>query len=112
MNKEFITIKIGTNRYRKVFIDDIILCKADRAYSTIKTNDSEYVFCEPLKNLEEIFKMHESFLRVHKSYIVNIEKCIELKIGAKPELILENKEIIHPNSEILDKIMALFKINN
>jgi len=112
MKNKFITIKTGTNRYRKVFLDDIILCKAERAYSSIKTDDSEYVFCEPLKKLEKIFEMHESFLRVHKSYIVNIEKCIELKIGAKPELILENQDIIHPNPEILNEIIALFKINN
>jgi len=32
MGKEFITIKISTNRYRKVFLDNI----ADRAYSLIK----------------------------------------------------------------------------
>ena len=42
LKNDFISIKIGKNRYRKVFIDDILLCKADRTYSVIKTKDCEY----------------------------------------------------------------------
>lgn len=87
MERKFITIKIGINRYRRVFLDDILYCKADRAYSIIKTKDSEYTFCEPLKNIEPLFEMHDSFLRVNRSFIANLTKCIEFKTGTKPELI-------------------------
>ncbi len=46
----FVSIKIATNKYRKVFLADILYCKADRSYSIIKTIDSKYAFCEGLKN--------------------------------------------------------------
>lgn len=55
MEREFITIKTEKNRYRKIYLDDILYCKAERAYSIIKTIDSEYTFCKPLKELENFF---------------------------------------------------------
>jgi DNA-binding LytR/AlgR family response regulator len=70
--KEFITIKIRRNRYRKVFLDDILYCKAERAYSTIITKNAEYTFCEPLKNVEPLFEFEDNFVRINKSYIVNL----------------------------------------
>ena len=72
--KKFVSMKIARNEYRKVFLADILYCKADRSYSIIKTIDSEYTFCEPLKHLETLFNHIDTFIRVHKSYIVNMEK--------------------------------------
>ena len=48
MEKEFIAIKIEINRYRKIYLNEILYCKADRAYSVIKAEDSEYTFSEPI----------------------------------------------------------------
>ena len=110
MEKEFIAIKIGINRYRKIYLNEILYCKADRAYSVIKTDDSEYTFSEPLKNLENLLTS-TAFIRVNRSYIVNLTKCIELKTGAKPEIILINKEVIKPNSNLLSIISEYFNLN-
>ena len=111
LKNDFITIKIGRNRYRKVFLENILYCKADRSYSLIKTFDAEYSFSETLKSIEDLFENHNYYLRVNRSYIINLTNCIELKIGTKPELILKNGEIVHPNDAYITEIMAFFKIS-
>ena len=68
-------------------------------------NNKDIIFYTSIKNYKVMKDEHEIGEE-------NIDKCIEVKTGSKPELILENKEIIHPNIEILDEIMALFKIIN
>lgn len=112
MDKVFVTIKIGANRYRKVFVDDIFYCEADGAYSRIRTVDSEYILCKSLKHLDFLFKNYSCFLRVNRSFIVNLNKCIEIKIGTKPKLIVENGEIIVPKQCLLKQILISFNIEN
>jgi len=111
LKNDFVTIKIGKNRYRKVFLENILYCKADRAYSLIKTNNAEYSYSVSLKKTEYLFEKYSCFLRVNRSYIVNLANCIELKIGTKPELILKNGEIVHPNDAFITEIMIFFKIS-
>lgn len=50
-DREFVTLKIGRNRYRKVFLDQIILFKSDNTYTEVKTFGVKYVLSEPLKTL-------------------------------------------------------------
>lgn len=111
MERDFIIIKISKNRFRKIFINDIIYCKADRIYSIIKTIDSEVLYTKPLKELEQLFK-NFNFIRVNRSYFVNISKCIELKTGKIPELLLENGETIKANTDCLQDLEELFKTCN
>lgn len=108
--REFITLKIGRNRYRKVFLDEIILFKSDNTYTEVKTNELKYTLSEPLKNFESLLGNYNLFIRVNRSYIVNLQKCVEFKNGTKPELIMENEEIIYPNTKFLLKIMKYFEV--
>ena len=107
MNKDFITIKVDRTRYKKIFIKDILYFKADRIYSTIKTFEDEYLLTTHLMNLELILNS-EVFIRINRSYIANINNCIELKVGNNPELILSNKEVIKPSKQHLCNLEKLF----
>lgn len=110
MNYPFIAVNISKNRLRKIYLSDILYCKAERAYCTIKTIENEFVLSHPLKDLEYLLN-YSGFIRINRSYIVNIEKCIELKTGNSPEIIMENNETIRPNKESVCKIKRLFMLD-
>ncbi len=53
--------------------EGIIYIKGDGAYSEIRcTNDVKHIVSRNLKNFEDILCSNPNFVRIHKSYIVNI----------------------------------------
>jgi DNA-binding LytR/AlgR family response regulator len=61
------------DRMVKVVIEDILFVKADGSYCLITTEENEYILTVPLKTLEESLP-GSSFMRVHRSYLVNLNK--------------------------------------
>ncbi len=110
MKKDFITISLKKNVHRKIFTNDIIFCKAERVYCTIKTHNEELLHTKPLKQLEALLKGRDNFVKINRSYIVNINNCIELNNSNKPELKLINSKALTPNRDCLQQIEKLFKI--
>lgn len=70
-------------KYERIYFDDILYVEAMQNYVTIYTNKGKYITLLYLKNVEENLDK-QSFIRVHKSYLVSIPK-IEA---------IENNEII------------------
>jgi DNA-binding LytR/AlgR family response regulator len=84
----------------KILIADILYIEADRNYCRIFTRQKEYLLTATLKNIEEKFPIN-IFLRIHRSYIVNLtqidevadgyviiqQKTIPLSAGMKEELL-------------------------
>lgn len=61
----------------KIMIPEILYIEADRNYSRIFTGNKEYLLSITLKLIEE--KLPESiFLRIHRSYIINISQIEEV----------------------------------
>ena len=61
----------------KVSISDIFYVEAERNYCRIYTKDKEYLLVMTLKELDEkLPRAH--FIRVHRSYIINISKVDEV----------------------------------
>jgi DNA-binding LytR/AlgR family response regulator len=75
----------------------------------IKTRKEEFVFSYPLKDLEKLFTFNY-FIRVSRSYILNITNCIELKIGLKPEVIMSNGDRVTINDYALQTLKKHFEI--
>ncbi|QDK78385.1 response regulator transcription factor [Spirosoma sp. KCTC 42546] len=69
---DYFFIKCGS-KYEKVLIDDILYIEGLQNYVTIYTLKGKYVTMLYLKNLEQNLAS-KSFIRVHKSYIVAINK--------------------------------------
>jgi DNA-binding LytR/AlgR family response regulator len=70
-------------KYERIYFDDILYIQAMQNYITIYTNKGKYITLLYLKNVEEKLDK-QSFIRVHKSYIVSIPKIESI----------ENNEII------------------
>lgn len=68
--------------------DSIVYLKADANYTEVHMNDGEKIIVsKTLKELEKRFLLYP-FFRVHKSYLVNMNKVksIQLNGGAKAKL--------------------------
>lgn len=71
----------------KLLLQDILYIEADRNYCTLVTKPTNYVLTYTLKAMEEKLPK-SSFIRVHRSYIINISKLDvvadgHLEIGSK-----------------------------
>ena len=65
-------------RLIKIDLPSIYLIEAKGDYINIKTEDKNYTVHSTLKKIEE--KLPESlFLKVHRSYIINIKKIIDIE---------------------------------
>ncbi len=66
------------SKYEKIFFDDILYIEGMQNYVRIYTTKGKYMTLLNLKDIEQNLQ-NGSFIRVHKSFIVNITKidCIE-----------------------------------
>ena len=65
-------------RLIKIDLPSIYLVEAKGDYIKIKTDDKEYTVHSTLKKIEE--KLPDSlFLKIHRSYIINIKKIIDIE---------------------------------
>ena len=70
-NTHSIFLKNGT-KFEKVKVDDIHYLQAEGSYSKFVTKDKEYFLSGNLQNVSTKLR-NPSFLRIHRSYVVNIE---------------------------------------
>ncbi len=67
-------------RMEKLLLEDILYIEADRNYCTLITDNTNHVLTSTLKTMEE--KLPKStFVRVHRSFIINISKLDVLADG-------------------------------
>ncbi|WP_373497429.1 LytR/AlgR family response regulator transcription factor [Aquiflexum sp.] len=71
-NQEMLTIKCDGKKL-KVYLKNIIYIQAYQEYICIYTSSNKYVIYERMKNVEKILPFPR-FFRVHRSYIVSLEK--------------------------------------
>jgi len=69
---DYFFIRCGS-KYEKIFFNDILYIQGTQNYVTIYTNKGKYLTLLYLKNLEESLDKAR-FIRVHKSYIVSVDK--------------------------------------
>lgn len=74
---------------QKLLFDNIHYIVADRNYCCLKTNSGSFVLSYPLKTLQERLPA-SNFIRVHRSYIVNIMKLDSI---ADDHLVINKKAI-------------------
>lgn len=65
------------NEISFIRIDEIIYCKASDNYCEIHTSRKLYTISKPLKEIEKAIERN-SFIRVHRSYLVNIDYAIRM----------------------------------
>ena len=72
-----ITVKNGVRRI-KIDISTVLFIKTDRPYTMIYSNNQKFLHDESLKKLEKVLDS-QTFIRVHRSVIVNKNHITELK---------------------------------
>ncbi len=101
---DFFFVKCS-NKFEKIFYQDILYVEAMQNYSVIYTSEDKYMTLMSLKSVEDKLDS-QRFLRVHKSYIVALDKVNSFE---NHELtILENKIPISRNyrKEVMDRVLG------
>ncbi|MFP8895833.1 LytR/AlgR family response regulator transcription factor [Chryseobacterium sp. EZn1] len=80
-------VKSSGQRHRVSF-NEILYIESIKDYVNIRTENDEYIVLDTLKSMEN--QLPEKFVRIHKSFIVNLDKV--KSIGAK-KVILPEYEI-------------------
>ncbi len=82
------------NKIVLVTPEEILYCKSDGSYTTVFMKDkTEYLVSKNIKHIEALLPI-DTFIRIHKSYIVNLNEIKELIKQGSGEIILTNDRII------------------
>ena len=76
----------------KINSNDIFFVEALKDYVVINTSNMRYTLHATMKEIEKKLSSYD-FVRVHRSYIVRIDKIISVE---QPNLILEGEKIVIP----------------
>lgn len=88
---------------------DILFCKADDNYTEIHLNNSKKkIVSKTLKYFEEALN-NSSFVRVHKSYLVNVKEVVKYVKGKGGSVILSNGQEIMVSASKKANLLAYFK---
>lgn len=75
--KDRLFIKVK-DRMVRIFLRDILWLEADDYYCKLITLEKEFLITQPLKQMGESFSGIPEFMRVHRSYIVNLSQIEEI----------------------------------
>ena len=79
----------SSGQQHKINFDEILYVESIKDYVSIKTENQEYIVLDTLKSLEK--QLSDRFTRIHKSFIVNVDKII--RINPKTISLLSEIEI-------------------
>lgn len=87
-NTESLFIK-ANSRIVRIKIEDILFIEAKGDYALFKTKEKGYIVHTTFKNVEAKLNSNQ-FVKVHRSYIVNTEKIVDIE---ENNLLIENQVI-------------------
>jgi len=102
--KDSLFLKKDTH-FERVKFDDINYLEADSSYTLIYTNSGKFVYSSVLKKFEEKLPP-EIFVRVHRSYIVNIN-CVT---GFEGNCLHVGKDRVPVSKSNKDELFNSFKV--
>ncbi len=76
--------------WKTMNIAEVMYIKGESSYSSIFTEKMHVKLSKNLKNISVHFMHHSNFIRIHKSYLININYLKTIKKGLKPKAILTN----------------------
>lgn len=102
---DFIFIKTE-RRYVRVNLDDLLYVEINGDYSIFKTVTGQHIVNTPLKQINDRLE-HPNFIQVHRSYIVNITKVVDIEDN---NLLINGKIIPISRSQrgkLMERIMPI-----
>ncbi|WP_340075344.1 LytTR family DNA-binding domain-containing protein [Leptobacterium sp. I13] len=89
-------------------VTDIFFCKADDNYTEIYLEKQKLVVSKTLKYFEEALQRFP-FVRIHKSYLVNVNKIIKYKKGKGGSVVLTNGKELSVSSAKKGTLLSYFE---
>lgn len=66
-------LRAGNNRFEKIHLSEVLWIEANRSYCELITEKQKFVLADNLNQIS-IQLVHHLLIRVHRSYIVNLER--------------------------------------
>src|SRR6185295_4685817 len=77
-------------------VDDVIRCEADDNYTHVfLKNKRKIVACRTLREIEEQLQDFSSFIRVHHSYLVNLNEVVKYVRGEGGYLVMSDSSTVN-----------------
>ena len=90
--------------------EEIIYCEADDNYTHLfLRNKRKIIACRTLKEVEEQLADFASFIRVHHSYMVNLNEVNKYVRGEGGYLIMSDNTTVNVSRSRKDALMRLFE---
>ena len=89
-------------------INDIVFCKADDNYTEIHLANSKKLVSKTLKYFQEALAEY-TFARIHKSYLVNVNKITKYKKGKGGSVIVSSGKEILVSASQKANLLSYFK---
>lgn len=94
--------------FEVIDVKDIVFCKADDNYTEIHLANSKKLVSKTLKYFEEALTKYD-FVRIHKSYLVNINAVVKYKKGKGGSVIVSSGKEILVSSSKKGALLSYFK---
>lgn len=94
--------------FEVIDVNDIVFCKADDNYTEIHLANSKKLVSKTLKYFEDSLSGYD-FVRIHKSYLVNINAVVKYKKGKGGSVIVSNGKEILVSSLKKGVLLSYFK---
>lgn len=96
--------------YELIPVEDIIYLEADDNYTFLfLKNKKKIIACRTLKEVEEQFSDFASFIRVHHSYMVNLNEVAKYIRGEGGYLIMSDNATVNVSRSRKDALMKIFE---
>ena len=91
-------------------VEEIIYCEADDNYTYLfLKNKKKIIACRTLKEVEELLIDFASFIRVHHSYMVNLNEVNKYVRGEGGYLIMSDSTTVNVSRSRKDALMKIFE---
>src|ERR1017187_784779 len=109
-NSGFTKIAVPTAEgFKLIPADEIIRCEANDNYTFLfLKNKKKIIACRTLKETEEQLETYSSFLRVHHSYLVNLNEVTKYIRGEGGYLVMTDGTTVNVSRSRKDALMKLF----
>jgi two-component system LytT family response regulator len=94
--------------FEVIDVNDIVYCKADDNYTEVHLTSGKRLVSKTLKYFETLLQEYP-FVRVHKSYLVNINTIVKYRKGKGGSVLLENGQEIMVSATKKANLLSYFK---
>ena len=89
-------------------VEDIIYCKADDNYTEIYLEKKKILVSKTLKYFESVLEAFP-FVRIHKSYLVNVNEVVKYRKGKGGSVVLSNGKELSVSASRKRELLSFFE---